>query len=97
MNMRDYPYEKSILQNAAYDVLDHLDCTILSSNSRMGILHFSHPAGDGEMRFIVYLRDDAEVTRVEIVDTEQDFSDVLLDEIGSMLQQCTKQARREAI
>ena len=97
MHIRDYPYEKCILQNAAYDVLDHLNCAISFSDSRMGLLRFSHPAGDGEMHFIVYLRDDAEVTRVEVVDTEQDFSDVLLDEIGSMLRQCTKQARREAI
>jgi len=97
MNTREYPYEKRILLNAVYDVLDRLACPMGFSDSRAGILRFSHGTNTGEMDFTAILRDGSETTRVEISHTEQELSGVILDEIASVLHQSFEHVRRNAV
>ena len=42
MAAREYPYGKSILLNAVYDMLDRLGIPIASADSQAGILRFAH-------------------------------------------------------
>ena len=97
MVRREYPFEKAILLNAVYDVLERLDWPLVYANSRAGVLRFAWGAGVGEMELTAILRDGAEVTRVEIGGAEQEISDILFDEITSALYQDDRRERREAV
>ena len=95
MAAREYPYGKSILLNAVYDMLDRLGIPIAFADSQAGILRFAHGTGAGEMELTAILRNGEEVTRVEIADTDGELPDVLLDEISSTLRQsCESVTRR---
>ena len=94
MAAKEYPYCKSILLNAAYDILDQLGLPIEFVDSRAGILRFAHGTGAGEMELTAILRDGEEVTRVEIADTDGELPGVLLDEISSTLHQSFESVTR---
>lgn len=85
MNVREYPYDKSTLLNAVYDVLERLSYPIQYADSRAGVLRFACGSATGEMDLTAVLRDGAEATRVEIGGTERELSGMLFDEITSDL------------
>ena len=93
--MREYPYEKCILLNTAYDVLERLAYPLEYADSRAGVLRFACETGIGEMDLTAILQDGAEVTRVEIIDTGQEVTGVLYDEIASTLCRTFETARRD--
>ena len=97
METREYPYGKSILLNAVYDVLEQLGLPIAFADSRAGILRFLHGAGVGEMELTAILRDGEEVTRVAIADADGELPGVLLDEIASTLSQSFESVTRRTI
>ena len=94
MAAREYPYGKSILLNAVYDMLDQLGLPIAFADSQAGILRFAHGTGTGEMELTAILRNGEEVTRVEIADTDGELPGVLLDEISSTLHQSYESVTR---
>ena len=94
MATREYPYCKSIMLNAVYDMLERLGIPIEFADSRAGILRFAHGTGAGEMELTAILRNGEEVTRVEIADTDGELPDVLLDEISSTLRQSFESVTR---
>ena len=94
MATREYPYSKSILLNAVYDMLERLGLSMEFSDSRAGILRFAHETGTGEMELTAILRNGEEVTRIEIADTEGELPGVLLDEISSTLHQSFESVTR---
>lgn len=84
MNVREFPFEKSVILNAAYDVLDRLAIPMTWADSRSGFLRF----GDGgQMELTAILREGGVVTRVEITDQEQIPAEILLDELHATLEQ----------
>ena len=83
MDVREYPYEKSVLLNAAYDVLERLAIPLSSANSRAGLLCFD----GGEMELTAIAREGGMVTRVEIESAGRELGTVLLDELHATLQQ----------
>lgn len=87
METREYPYSKSILLNAAYDVLELLELPVQFSDSRSGVVHFDCGTGIGQMDFTAVLQDGGEVTRIDISGADSELSEVLLDEIASDLNQ----------
>ena len=97
MATREYPYSKSILLNAVYDMLDQLGIPIEFADSRAGILRFAHGTGAGEMELTAILRNGDEVTRIEIADTDGDLPGVLLDEISSTLHRSFESVTRRTI
>ena len=95
--MMEYPFEKSVLLNTAYDVLERLNCPLAYADSRAGVLRFHSGASTGEIDLTAILRDGAEVTRVEISGTEQELTGVLYDEITAALRKNYEtDARRNA-
>lgn len=84
MNVKDYPYEKTVLLNAAYDVLERMAIPLRYTDSRAGLLRFGT---EGEIALTAILRDGSEITRVEIVSAEPALSDALLDELHATLEQ----------
>ena len=94
MGIREYPYSKSILLNAVYDMLEQLGFPIASADSRAGILRFTHETGAGEMEVTAILRNGEEVTRIEITGTDGELPGVLLDEISSTLHQSFESVTR---
>ena len=97
MATREYPYCKSIMLNAVYDMLERLGIPIEFADSRAGILRFAHGTGAGEMELTAILRNGEEVTRVEIADTDGELPGVLLDEIASTLHQSFESVTRRTI
>ena len=94
METREYPYGKSILLNAVYDMLDQLGIPIAFADSQTGILRFTHGTGVGEIELTAILRNGEEVTRIEIADTGSELPAVLLDEISSTLHQSFESVTR---
>ena len=97
MATREYPYSKSILLNAVYDMLERLGFPIEYADSRAGILRFLHGTDTGGMELTAILRNGEEVTRVEITDTDGELPVVLLDEISSALHQSFESVKRRTI
>lgn len=97
METREYPYSKSILLNAVYDMLDRLGIPIEFADSRAGVLRFTHGTGAGEMELTAILRNGEEVTRIEIADTDGELPVVLLDEISSALRKSFESVTRRTI
>lgn len=87
MEAREYPYTKSILLNAAYDVLERLELPVRFSDSRAGVVRFDCGTGIGQMDFTAILRYEGEVTRVDMSGADGALSEVLFDEIASALYQ----------
>ena len=94
MEIREYPYSKSILLNAVYDMLERLGFPIAFADSRAGILRFTHETGASEMEITAILRNGEEVTRIEITGTDGVLPGVLLDEISSTLHQSFESVTR---
>lgn len=94
MAAREYPYGKSILLNAVYDMLERLGFPIEYADSRAGILRFLHGTDSAGMELTAILRNGEEVTRVEITGTDGDLPVVLLDEISSTLHQSFESVTR---
>ena len=97
MATREYPYSKSILLNAVYDMLDQLGIPIAFADSQAGVLQFAHGTGAGEMELTAILRNGEEVTRIEITDTDGELPVVLLDEISSTLHRSFESVTRRTI
>lgn len=97
MAAREYPYGKSILLNAVYDMLDRLGFPIEYADSRAGVLRFAHGTGAGGMELTAILRNGEEVTRIEITDADGELPGVLLDEISSMLHRNFETVTRRTI
>lgn len=87
METREYPYGKSILLNAVYDVLDRLGLPIAFADSQAGALQFLHGAASGRMELTALLRNGEEVTRIQVADADGALQAALLDEIASALHQ----------
>ena len=94
MATREYPYCKSIMLNAVYDMLERLGIPIEFADSRAGILRFAHGTGAGGMELTAILRNGEEVTRIEITGTDGELPGVLLDEISSTLRQSFESVTR---
>lgn len=94
METKEFPYGKSIILNAVYDMLDQLGIPIAFADSQAGILRFTHGTDAGEMEFTAILRNGEEVTRIEIADTDGELPGVLLDEISSTLHQSFESVTR---
>ena len=94
MATREYPYCKSIMLNAVYDMLERLGIPIEFADSRAGILRFAHGTGAGGMELTAILRNGEEVTRIEITGTDGELPAVLLDEISSTLRQSYESVTR---
>lgn len=94
METKEFPYGKSIILNAVYDMLDQLGIPIAFADSQAGILRFTHGTGAGEMECTSILRNGEEVTRIEIADTDGELPGVLLDEISSTLHQSFESVTR---
>ena len=94
METKEFPYGKSIILNAVYDMLDQLGIPIAFDDSQAGILRFTHGTGAGEMEFTAILRNGKEVTRIEIADTDGELPGVMLDEISSTLHQSFESVTR---
>lgn len=93
MDVREYPYGKSVLLNAAYDVLERLAIPLSSADSRTGVIRFD----GGEMDLTAILRDGGAVTRVGIESAGQELGSVLHDELHATLQECFEMKRRNAV
>lgn len=93
MEVRDYPYEKSVMLNAAYDVLERLALPISEADSRAGVVRF----GGGAMEMTATVCDGGAVTRVGIESSAQELGFVLHDELHATLQQNFEQKRRTAV
>ncbi|MBQ6430376.1 MAG: hypothetical protein IJJ99_00655 [Oscillospiraceae bacterium] len=93
MDVREYPYGKSVLLNAVYDVLERLAIPLSSADSRTGVIRFA----GGKMELTAVLRDGGAATRVEIESAGRELATVLLDELHATLQHYFEMKRRTAV
>ncbi|MGI5874861.1 MAG: hypothetical protein ACOX8R_09455 [Bacillota bacterium] len=83
--VREFPYEKVILLNTIYDVLERLDFLLEQADSRAGVLRFAQGSRVGEMDLTAVLKDGAEVTRLNIRGPGEEVPAILFDEIAAAL------------
>lgn len=85
------PYEKSIVINALYDIIDALGLRLINSNSTTGILIVTDANETGEMRVALGVGESKDQTRVQVLaeDIDSDFADawrpVILDELTGII------------
>lgn len=85
MTAREFPYEKNVLLNSAYDVLEKMQLPLQYCDSRSGVLRFLCETGIGEMGFTAILRERKETTRLGISGAGKELPATLFDEIASTL------------
>ena len=78
---KEFPYEKTVLLNAVYDVLERMDFTLNDSDSKTGDLIF---ADGGRERFAARAVGNKGSTQLSIAG-EGELPAVFLDEIASSL------------
>ncbi|MBR4163155.1 MAG: hypothetical protein IKR11_06495 [Solobacterium sp.] len=85
MQWKEYPYEKNILLNTVYDVLEHLNYPMKNADSKAGKLQFL--CGDKliDMELSSISRNGETATCVGVFNCDQKISEVLLDEISGLL------------
>lgn len=85
MITREYPFDKAILLNSVYDVLERMALPLQYADSRNGILRFLCDSGIGELDLTAILRERQETTRLDISGAGNELPAMLLDEIAASL------------
>lgn len=88
---RCFPYEKSVVLNALYDIIDKLGLSLDSANSVRGTLIVSNPEHTGRMRIALGFGMEKDKTTVEVYTGNGDASfaeawgPIIIDELASSM------------